>query len=160
MHGGKIRAASDGPRKGTEFTVELPLTTAPIKVPEPPLRSPTTKRRILVVEDNADARKALRVLLQLCGHSVEVAEDGREGVEKAVALQPDVALVDIGLPKLDGYRVAQEVRESLGRNIRLVALTGYGQPEDQQRALDAGFDLHLTKPVDPAQLFETISRAD
>jgi signal transduction histidine kinase len=158
MHGGTISAKSEGARKGTEFTVRLPLTTAPIKVIEPPLRSPTTRRRVLVVEDNADARKALRVLLQLCGHSVEVAEDGREGVEKAVALQPDVALVDIGLPKLDGYRVAREVRESLGKTIRLVALTGYGQPEDQQRALDAGFDLHLTKPVDPTQLFETISR--
>ena len=114
---------------------------------------------MLVVEDNSDARKALRVLLQLCGHDVEVAEDGLAGVEKAVRLRPEIALVDIGLPKLDGYGVAREVRNSLGKGICLVALTGYGQPDDQMRATEAGFDLHLTKPVDPDRLFETISRA-
>jgi CheY-like chemotaxis protein len=159
MHGGAIYVESRGQRMGSTFTVELPLSSATPAPQEAPARTRSARRRVLVVEDNADARKALRVLLQLCGHNVDVAEDGLEGVEKAVRLKPDVALVDIGLPKLDGYQVAQEVRNSLGGDICLIALTGYGQPDDQQRALDAGFNMHLTKPVDPDRLFETINRA-
>jgi signal transduction histidine kinase/ActR/RegA family two-component response regulator len=161
MHGGKISVESEGsgPHRGSLFTVELPLSHAELRGTDVPVRTKGARRRVLVVEDNADARKALRVLLQLCGHDVEVAEDGLSGVEKAVRLRPEVALVDIGLPKLDGYGVAREVRNSLGNQICLVALTGYGQPDDQRRATDAGFDLHLTKPVDPERLFETIGQA-
>jgi two-component system, sensor histidine kinase len=108
--------------------------------------------RILIVEDNADAREALRVLLELEGHSVEAAEEGRKAIEIAGAKVPDIALVDIGLPGLDGYGVARELRTLAGRRPVLIALTGYGQPEDRQRALDAGFDDVLVKPVDPTAL--------
>ena len=106
-------------------------------------------RHILLVEDNPDVRDTLRALLELDGHQVEVAPDGTWGVELAVALQPDIALVDIGLPGLDGYQVARQVRAALnGSTMRLIAMTGYGQPEDRRRALEAGFDAHLVKPVD------------
>jgi two-component system, sensor histidine kinase len=109
-------------------------------------------RRILIVEDNADAREALRVLLELEGHTVEAAEEGLKAIEITSAKVPDIALVDIGLPGLDGYGVARELRKLAGRRSVLIALTGYGQPEDRQRALDAGFDEVLVKPVDPAAL--------
>jgi two-component system, sensor histidine kinase len=109
-------------------------------------------RRILIVEDNADAREALRVLLELEGHTVEAAAEGLKAIEIASAKVPDIALVDIGLPGLDGYGVARELRKLSGRRSVLIALTGYGQPEDRRRALDAGFDEVLVKPVDPAAL--------
>jgi CheY-like chemotaxis protein len=109
-------------------------------------------RRILLVEDNADAREALRVLLELEGHSVEAVEDGSRAIEIARAKALDIALVDIGLPGLDGYEVARQLRAPAHRRLVLIALTGYGQPEDRQRALDAGFDDVLVKPVDPTGL--------
>lgn len=109
-------------------------------------------RRILIVEDNADAREALRVLLELEGHTVEAAEEGLKAIEIARAQAPDIALVDIGLPGLDGYGVARQLRRPGGRRPILIALTGYGQPEDRQRAIDAGFDDVLVKPVDPTAL--------
>jgi CheY-like chemotaxis protein len=105
-------------------------------------------RRILVVEDNPDCRESLRMVLELYGYRVEVAADGRRGVEKALAWGPDAAVVDIGLPELDGYGVARRVRAALGVRIRLIALTGYAQFADRQRAFEAGFDAHLTKPAD------------
>jgi CheY-like chemotaxis protein len=106
-----------------------------------------------VVEDQADSRETLKTLLTLWGHQVEVAENGRRGVEKALANQPEVALVDIGLPELDGYQVAEQVRAApTGDRIYLIALTGYGQPQDRKRALQAGFNAHLVKPVDPREL--------
>ena len=111
-----------------------------------------SSRRILVVEDNPDSRETLRTLLELWGHHVEVAGDGRQGVEKALDWRPEVAVVDIGLPLLDGYEVARRVRAALGRSIFLIALTGYGQPQDRQRSSDAGFDLHLVKPVNVTEL--------
>ena len=106
-----------------------------------------SSRRILVVEDNPDSRETLRTLLELWGHHVEVAGDGRQGVEKALDWRPEVAVVDIGLPLLDGYEVARRVRAALGRSIFLIALTGYGQPHDHRRAFEAGFDAHLVKPA-------------
>jgi two-component system, sensor histidine kinase len=109
-------------------------------------------RRILLVEDDADSREALRLLLELEGHTVEVAEDGVQGLDMAATKQIDVAIVDIGLPGLDGYEVATRLR-TLGRAApRLVALTGYGEAEHRQRAAEAGFDAHLVKPVDPDDL--------
>jgi CheY-like chemotaxis protein len=109
-------------------------------------------RRVLVVEDNRDCRETLCFLLTLAGFQVEQAGDGQEGVRKALAWRPEVAVVDIGLPLLDGYEVARRLREALGRRILLIALTGYGQPEDQHRAFAAGFDHHLTKPANPDEL--------
>jgi len=108
--------------------------------------------RVLIVEDNPDGREMLRLLLELSGYQVLVAVDGLQGVEKAEREQPDVAVVDIGLPRLDGYQVAQRIRARLGSNIFLITQTSYGRPEDRRRALAAGFDVHLTKPVEPAEL--------
>jgi CheY-like chemotaxis protein len=108
--------------------------------------------RVLVVEDNPDGRETLRLLLELIGHDVVVASDGVDGVEKGLRWHPDVAVIDIGLPRLDGYEVARQLRRELGYSVFLITQTGYGQPEDRQRSLAAGFDVHLTKPVDPLEL--------
>jgi CheY-like chemotaxis protein len=116
------------------------------------MESPSPGRSILIVEDNADARDALRVLLELDGHVVEAVEEGQQALEIARAKDPDIALVDIGLPGIDGYEVARLVRARDGRRPVLIALTGYGQPEDRRRASEAGFDEVLVKPVDPTVL--------
>jgi CheY-like chemotaxis protein len=109
-------------------------------------------RRVLVVEDNPDGREMLKLLLRLCGHQVEEAQDGREGVEKALAWGPEVAVLDIGLPVLDGYEVARRLKAALGGRVLLIALTAYGGPEDRRRAFQAGFDHHLTKPAEADEL--------
>jgi CheY-like chemotaxis protein len=116
------------------------------------MESASSGRSILIVEDNADARDALRVLLELEGHAVEAVEEGQQALEIARAKDPDIALVDIGLPGIDGYEVARRVRARDGRRPVLIALTGYGQPEDRRRASEAGFDDLLVKPVDPTAL--------
>jgi two-component system, sensor histidine kinase len=108
--------------------------------------------RVLVVEDHPDGRESLRLLLGLWGHQVEVAGDGMLGVEKALSWRPDAAIVDINLPLLDGHEVARRIRAELGSEVVLIALTAYGQLEDRERALRAGFDVHLTKPVDVDRL--------
>jgi two-component system, sensor histidine kinase len=119
---------------------------------------PSTGRRILLVEDSADAREALQLLLELDGHSVAVAGDGSEALVRAAEVEPEVALIDIGLPVLDGYEVARRLRATpLGSKMRLIALTGYGQPEDRARVVEAGFDGHLVKPVDPDALTRQLS---
>jgi CheY-like chemotaxis protein len=115
-------------------------------------------RSVLVIEDNPDAREALVALLELDGYHVESAADGPTAIELTRAKRPDVALVDIGLPGIDGYEVARRIRGLGGQQPTLVALTGYGQPEDRQRAVEAGFDAHLVKPVDPSNLAELLSR--
>lgn len=110
------------------------------------------RRHVLLIEDSADNLEMMRELLEMEGFRVDVASDGARGVAQALALRPAIAIVDIGLPEMDGYEVARQVRAALGTRITLVALTGYGQPEDHRRATDAGFDAHLTKPVDLADL--------
>jgi signal transduction histidine kinase/DNA-binding response OmpR family regulator len=154
LHGGTVQAHSSGPGKGSEFVVRLPLSpeaTRSTKAPSPlPPTAPTlqSKRRVLVVEDRAAVRETLRVLLKSLGHEVEVATHGLEGVIKALELLPDVTLVDVGLPGIDGYELARRVRASTeGSDLYLVALTGYGGPEAQAKALEAGFDLHVVKPL-------------
>jgi two-component system, sensor histidine kinase len=114
-------------------------------------------RFILIVEDNDDAREALRMLLELDGHVVEAAAEGMQALEITRAKDPDVALVDIGLPGIDGYEVARRIRAAGGRRPLLIALTGYGQPEDKRRAAEAGFDSLLVKPVDPAALTDLLA---
>lgn len=115
-------------------------------------------RRVLLVEDDPDGRQALQQLLRVWGYTVDVAEDGEDGVEQAAARRPAVALVDIGLPGIDGYEVARRIRhDGLEPQPLLVALTGFGQPEDRERALEAGFDLHLVKPVRPKLLAELLA---
>ena len=114
-------------------------------------------RSILIIEDNADARDALRALLELEGHAVEAVGEGQEALELARAKDPDIALVDIGLPGIDGYEVARRVRARDARRPVLIALTGYGQPEDRRRATEAGFDDMLVKPVDPSALADMLA---
>jgi CheY-like chemotaxis protein len=105
-----------------------------------------------LVEDNEDSRVILGEILEHAGHTVYQAANGREGVEAAVRLRPDVAVLDVGLPELDGYEAASEIRARVGSQMLLVALTGYGSEEDRQRAMDAGFDIHLRKPIDLRKL--------
>jgi CheY-like chemotaxis protein len=113
-------------------------------------------RHILIVEDNEDARETLRLLLELEGHHVDAVDSGRAAVEQARAGHHDIGLVDIGLPDMDGYQVAHEIRAA-GGNMYLIALTGYGQPDDRRRTTEAGFDNHLVKPVDPDQLVKLLT---
>lgn len=113
---------------------------------------PPLDRRVLIVEDSADIRETLQLLLRLWGYQVEVAGDGRVGVEKALDWKPHVAIVDIGLPVLNGFEVAEQVRAAFRDGIFLIALTGYSQPEVRTRAFQAGFDVHLTKPADLDEL--------
>jgi DNA-binding response OmpR family regulator len=118
---------------------------------------PGAARRVLIIEDDADGREMLRLLLQIWGHQVEVAADGLQGIQKSCAGRFDVILIDIGLPGMDGYQVARQLRNAPGgRDLVLIALTGHGQPEDRRRALAAGFDEHFTKPVDPQELAEKL----
>jgi signal transduction histidine kinase/CheY-like chemotaxis protein len=154
LHGGTITAQSEGPGRGSEFIVRLPLGTPRDVRGEPSVNAAAVVPRlnILVIEDNPDGREILRVMLEEDGHQIRAAEDGRSGVELARATRPDVALVDIGLPGLDGYEVARQIRRELGTSIRLIAVTGYGQADDRRKSRDAGFDAHLVKPVAPEAL--------
>lgn len=115
-------------------------------------RSPSKRRRLLVVEDNADGRESLRLLLSFLGHQVDVAADGVEGVRKALECPPDVAIVDIGLPLLDGFQVARRIRAALGEKVILIAYTAYDEADIQQRVIETGFDAHLVKPIELRQL--------
>jgi DNA-binding response OmpR family regulator len=113
--------------------------------------------RILLVEDNEDAREMLQMLLTLAGHDVHGAADGPSGIEMAKATDPDMVVIDLGLPGVDGYEVARQLRASLGARVGLIALSGYGQAADRRKALEAGFDTHLVKPVDPNHLSGVIA---
>lgn len=159
LHGGSIAAASPGVGRGSEFTVRLPTVAVPTPADAEPSGEATCPgRHILIVEDNQDGRESLAMLLELVGHRVEVAEDGPRGVEAALATPPEVMLIDIGLPGLDGYGVATRVRAALGGGVLLVALTGHSQPEDRLRAAEAGFDAHLAKPVGLGELQALLAR--
>jgi signal transduction histidine kinase len=154
LHRGRITAESAGPGQGSTFTLYLPAIDAPAAVLAAPAAGVAhPARRVLVIEDNADAGESLVALLELLGHKVEWTGLGLLGVEKAAALQPDLVLVDIGLPDIDGYEVARRLRErEETRALQLVALTGYGTPEDRGRALAAGFDRHRAKPIGRPEL--------
>jgi signal transduction histidine kinase/ActR/RegA family two-component response regulator len=161
LHGGTASAASRGPGHGSEFTVRLPAIPAPTRVAsQSGQMEECGTRTILIVEDNADAADTLRRLLELAGHRVRVAQDGIAGLEALLADPPQIALVDVGLPRLDGYELARRVRASMqGRQPPLmVAVTGYGLAEDRNRALAAGFDEHLTKPLDAAALAGVLAK--
>ena len=149
MHGGTLQAQSEGTDRGTEMAVRLPLADEPRGLERGGRSSAPAprSRRVLVVDDGEDNREVLAMCLEQLGHEVLVAPDGPSAVARALSEQLDLMLVDIGLPGLDGYEVARRVRAARGPGLYMVALTGYGQPEDRRRALDAGFDQHLTKPV-------------
>src|SRR5262249_14350169 len=121
--------------------------------------SPSCPLRILVAEDNADGRATLCALLEIFGHSVVAAEDGLEGVQKALSWHPDVALIDIGLPRMNGYQVAEQLRAAVGREVFLIAYTAYHQPEYRRQAIVAGFDAYLIKPVDLSELDHCLALA-
>ena len=162
LHGGRVEAASAGAGHGSTFTVRLPaLAARPVPAARVTVAAPSNgaSRRILVVEDNPDAREMLRHLLHVAGHEVHEAADGPGGLEAALRLRPDIALVDVGLPGFDGYQLARHVRGSAAASIYLVALTGYGQPDDRRQAMEAGFDAHLVKPVNPDSLLAAVQTA-
>jgi CheY-like chemotaxis protein/nitrogen-specific signal transduction histidine kinase len=154
-HGGTIEATSDGAGHGSVFTVKLPAAVdAPVAARPAAGRSraPARACRILVAEDNPDAREMLQLMLSLNGHDVTVASDGVVAVALATEIRPQIAFLDIGMPRMDGYDAARRIRETLGSSVVLVALTGWGQDEDKRRSREAGFNHHLTKPPDPEAL--------
>jgi len=161
MHGGSVGACSDGPDRGSVLTVQLPRSTSPTGAVATGPRRPAAKgaRRLLLVEDSGDVRRALRAWLELDGHEVHETADGITALAEACSLEPDVAIIDIGLPGLDGWTLARRLRATdAGRGMILVAMSGYGQQADQQRSRLAGFDVHLVKPVDLEALTEAIHR--
>jgi len=166
-----VSAASDGPGCGSEFRILLPrlaasdvapaaarAVAAPSGAARPERRG--TGRRVLVVDDQPDSTDSLALLLQLRGHEVLIARDGPGAIEEAARSRPDVILLDLGLPGMSGYDVARRLRVMRELDgVRLVALTGYGTESDRQKSRDAGFDVHLTKPVDPQALDAVLARA-
>ncbi len=161
LHGGAIEARSAGIGQGAEFILRLPCDQELPALAEGPGTSKPAENplRVLVVEDNRDSAEALRMLLEICGYEVAVAHSGTDGVEMAQTGRPDAVVCDIGLPGLDGFTVAELLRRNPETAAaRLIAVTGYGQEEDRQRALEAGFDVYLVKPVEPGRLLEHLAR--
>ena len=165
LHGGTVRASSEGAGRGSEFEVRLPLAAGVIAsaaVPHSPRvgePSKTPARRILVVDDNRDAAESLAELLQLSGHQTRLAYDGLEAVRAAAEFRPELVLLDIGLPQLNGFEAARRIRaEPWGQDMVLVALTGWGQDEDRRKSSEAGFDQHLVKPADHRELMSLLER--
>ncbi len=157
LHGGSIEARSEGAGRGSEFVVHLPLPTAAgnaaVRSEANPVGKPRSGRRVLVADDNQDAADSLGLILELAGHQVRVAHGGHSALQIAAEFHPDVVLLDIGMPDLNGYDTARALRAAPGgEDLELIALTGWGHPDDKRRAAEAGFDRHLTKPVDPAAL--------
>jgi CheY-like chemotaxis protein len=167
MHGGQVEASSDGAGQGSEFKIRLPLEKSRPEAPpaaEPRLpnaRTALAERRILVVDDNRDAADSLGLFLKFMGAAVDVAYDGATALELLPAFRPEIVLLDVGMPVLDGFEVARRMRQlPEGQNILLVAITGWGQEEDRRRTADAGFDQHLVKPVDPVMLQNLLAAFD
>jgi PAS domain S-box-containing protein len=163
MHGGAVKAHSDGAARGSTFTVTLPALAPAIQPPDIPAQranGSSVARRILVVDDNVDAAKSLAKLLRLEGHETQVAHDGLEGVNTAITYQPDIILLDIGMPNMNGYEACRAIRSrDGGARFCIIALTGWGQDEDRRKSKEAGFDEHLVKPVDFPTLIERIAAA-
>jgi two-component system, sensor histidine kinase len=154
LHGGSVSAASEGHGRGSTFTIALPCAgPPPAQSPLPFAPARTAPRRVLLIEDNRDARETFRMMLELAGHHVLEAEEGRSGLELLRTELPDIAVIDVGLPGLDGYEIASRFRQDpQSHRVTLVALTGYGTPEARERSRAAGFDHHLIKPIDPEVL--------
>jgi two-component system CheB/CheR fusion protein len=159
LHGGTVEAFSEGTGYGARFSVTLPLGN-----PQPRVEGPQVapgrrldRRHILIIEDNGDTREVMRYMLQAEGAQVETAETGQDGVRRAMELSPEIVLCDIGLPDIDGLEIARRLRLRAAPEMRLIALSGYGQPEDVQHAIDAGFNAHLTKPINLDELLSLLS---
>jgi CheY-like chemotaxis protein len=159
MHGGTVAAHSEGIGRGTELAVTLPLQQelAALTHTGGPRRGPDRRRRILVIEDNRDSAESLQMLFEATGYEVRLAHTGTDGVRAASEWRPDAVVCDIGLPGMDGFTVARQLRANSGTaGVRLIAVTGYGREEDVEKARAAGFDDHLVKPVDPEKLLEKL----
>jgi PAS domain S-box-containing protein len=159
MHGGRIEVQSEGPGRGTEFTIRLPTIGEP-RVAPPAATKPgrAAGRRVLIVDDSEDGAESLAMLLEFGGHETYKAHDGIEALEAAERLRPDAVLLDIGLPRLNGYEVGRRIRQApWGKQLTLVALTGWGQDEDRERSREAGFDAHMVKPVDFEALLKLLA---
>lgn len=162
LHGGSISVESEGPAKGSEFVVELPVVAAdnvpggeskPVEI-----KPESAKRRILVVDDNADSAQSLAILLKIHGNETEVASDGADAIAKAAESRPDVIILDIGMPGLNGYETCKLIRsEPWGKDVLMIAMTGWGQDEDRRRSTEAGFNFHLVKPVDHTKLLALLA---
>jgi CheY-like chemotaxis protein len=155
LHQGTLEVRSEGMGRGSEFIVQFPRRTlsTPKADPAAVAPAPSIGRRVLIADDNQDAAESLAMLLQMEGHDVTVVHDGRQALATIAAVRPDVAVLDIGMPELNGYEVARHIREgALGSAITLIAVTGWGQAADKARAIAAGFDHHFTKPVEPESL--------
>ena len=167
QHGGTVTAESAGPGRGSAFHVGLPLDSPPQQAPAPaatpaPVAAPpepVRRLRVLVADDNADSAETLAMVLETEGHELQIAHDGAEALRMALDWRPDVAILDIGMPGLDGHEVAEALRRTPGlEGIALLAVTGWGSPEDRARSAASGFDVHLTKPVDPLQVLQVLAR--
>jgi CheY-like chemotaxis protein len=161
LHGGTIEAESAGPGRGSKFIVRIPRRALAAAAPDttPVAAAPLFhKRRVLIADDNRDAAESLAMLLEIEGHAVTVVHDGQQALASIETSKPDVALLDIGMPEIDGYEVARRVRgDTRTRNLVLIAVTGWGQEADKARAAAAGFNLHFTKPIEPQQLIELLA---
>ena len=159
LHGGRVEARSAGPGRGSEFVVWLPLAEGPVPQPAP-ASAPATRsasRRILIVDDNRDSANTLAEVLRLLGHEVQTAYDGASGLREGEALQPEVVLMDLGMPQMDGFQACRAMRAtSWGGAARMLAVSGWGQASDVERSRAAGFDGHLVKPVSPADLIPAL----
>lgn len=163
MHGGTVAASSEGPDRGSMFEIRIPIVSRPDTLAVGPKGMPEVSvaapKIILVVDDNQDAADSLALMLEMGGHAVEVAYDGMSGLEAAKRVHPQAAILDIGLPDMSGFEVAEQLRSfSKSTEMMIIALSGYGQPEDKERSLRAGFDVHLVKPVDVAELTQALGR--
>ena len=164
LHGGSIVARSEGHDRGSEFVLHLPLMVEDHGLAPTPVVAGTASvpagRRILVVDDNLDGAESLALLLGLDGHDTQMAHDGLDAVEKAALYRPDVILLDIGLPRLNGYEVCRRIRaQAWSKGTVIIAMTGWGQDDDRRKSSEAGFDSHCVKPVDPALLADLLSQA-
>jgi CheY-like chemotaxis protein len=157
MHGGTVQAFSAGPNQGSEFVVRLPVVDEPAQWLGPRVSvesaTPVRSRRILVVDDNVDSAESMAVLMKLSGHQIAIAYDGESALKTAATFRPQIIVLDVGLPRIHGYEVAERLRAlPENRNLVIVALTGYGREQDRRRAIEAGFDYHFVKPIDFATL--------
>ncbi len=163
LHGGTIQALKDGPGTGSEFVIALPLAAAPPDSDQQTMATradtPTPLKTVLIADDNRDSAETLAVLLGMRGLLVRVASDGLQALEMAITFRPDVVVLDLGMPGMNGYEVARALRSSETEwRPRLIALSGWGQSVDRQRSADAGFDVHLTKPANLMELLDAIAQ--
>jgi two-component system, chemotaxis family, CheB/CheR fusion protein len=160
LHGGTVSATSEGPGEGSSFTIALPLATRPAALDAPPAVSTGAKHRVLVVEDEDDSRECLKLLLETEGHVVSLTDNGTAALAEIARFRPNFALVDVGMPGMDGYEVARRVRQlPEGKHLKLIALTGFGGEKHRRRAREAGFDMHIVKPISYEQLARVFAGA-